>query len=67
MKTLLIVGVTALTSVLLGGCATGFNASAPAAQAGTEYVVGHRSSSRTIWLCPVGAAAADCRRVEVQD
>ncbi len=67
MKTLLIVGVTAVASLLLGGCATAFNASAPAAQAGSEYVVGHRSGSRMVWLCPVGAAAADCRRVEVQD
>jgi hypothetical protein len=67
MKMLLIVGVTTVASLLLGGCATGFYASAPAAQAGSEYVVGHQGSQRTVWLCPVGAASAECRRVTVQD
>lgn len=64
--------IVALAIVALGGCNTAFNASAPAAQSGMEYVVGARggffsASNRTIWLCPVGQASAECRRVEVND
>ena len=61
------VAIAAMASIALGGCATGFYGSAPSATPGMEYVVGHQSSSRTMWLCPVGAATADCRRIEVQD
>lgn len=54
-------------SLLMSACSTGFYASAPAAQSGMEYVAGQRGGTRTIWLCPVGQASAECRRVEVND
>jgi hypothetical protein len=59
--------IVVMAVVLLGGCSTGFYGSAPAAQSGMEYVAGHHSGTRAIWLCPVGQASAECRRVTVND
>ena len=53
-------------AVGLGGCATVFNASAPADQ-NSEYVVGASAGERAIWRCPVGGTGGDCERMEVQD
>lgn len=54
-------------ATFLSACSTGFSASAPATQSGMEYVAGQRGGARAIWLCPVGQASAECRRVEVND
>lgn len=57
-----------LGSLALAGCSsTGFYSSAPAAQTGMEYVVGHRNSRRAVYLCPTGGSSAECQRVEVTD
>ncbi len=61
------IAMAALGALMLGGCSTVFHGSAPSAQAGMEYVAGTRGGSRTIWLCPVGAANGECHRVEVTD
>ena len=54
-------------STIRASFGTGFSASAPATQSGMEYVAGQRGGARAIWLCPVGQASAECRRVEVND
>jgi hypothetical protein len=53
------------------GCSTFFNASAPAAGAGSRYAVGSRNGFTTeakVWLCPDSAGEpAECDEVEINE
>ena len=67
LKRLLKVSVTAMALLAATGCSTVMHASAPATQQGNEYVVGSKSGTRVIWLCPTTKAVGECRQVEVQE
>ena len=52
---------------LLGGCATSYFASAPAASPDRMYVVGNANGEHAIWLCPVTGSDAECTRVDIEE
>jgi|GraSoiStandDraft_46_1057282.scaffolds.fasta_scaffold357616_1 uncharacterized protein YceK len=69
-KSLLVIFVAGV-SLLGTGCSTFFNASAPAAGAGSRYAVGSRNGFTTegkVWLCPDSAGEpAECDEVEINE
>lgn len=67
LSVIFMVGVASLGT----GCSTFFNASAPAAAAGSRYAVGSKAGftqDAKVWLCPDSAGEpADCDEVEINE
>lgn len=65
MKTYSILGVAVVATLLLSGCTTVFNGSAPA-QEGSLYVVGQKAGFAQTWICPSAPHKGDCQEVAVE-